>query len=124
MPAGFAGWLPAQEHHGENIGETATHVVFVELKEPWHPPAREPRARSDPTRAEPTLAGATRDGDGPRQNRPPVMAASAGTARLAAPPSGACCRHRHNTASRWSASRRSEASSPDGLTEIEQRTAE
>ncbi len=34
MPAGFAGWLPAQEHHGENIGETATHVVFVELKEP------------------------------------------------------------------------------------------
>jgi beta-alanine degradation protein BauB len=34
MPAGFAGWLPAQEHAGENIGETATHVVFVELKEP------------------------------------------------------------------------------------------
>ena len=31
-----AGWpvAPAQEHHGENIGDTATHVLFVELKEP------------------------------------------------------------------------------------------
>ncbi|MBA4606953.1 cytoplasmic protein [Aeromicrobium sp. Marseille-Q0843] len=27
-------WLPAQEHHAKNIGETATHVIFVELKEP------------------------------------------------------------------------------------------
>lgn len=34
MAAGFAGWLPAQQHHGENIGTTATHVIFVELKEP------------------------------------------------------------------------------------------
>ena len=34
MQAGFAGWLPAQEHHGENIGDTDTHVIFVELKEP------------------------------------------------------------------------------------------
>jgi hypothetical protein len=33
MAAGLAGWLPAQEHHGENIGDTPTHVVFVELKE-------------------------------------------------------------------------------------------
>jgi quercetin dioxygenase-like cupin family protein len=33
MAAGFTGWLPAQEHAGENIGETETHVVFVELKE-------------------------------------------------------------------------------------------
>jgi quercetin dioxygenase-like cupin family protein len=33
MEAGTAGWLPAQEHHGENIGETPTHVLFVELKE-------------------------------------------------------------------------------------------
>jgi hypothetical protein len=32
MPAGLTGWLPAQQHHGENIGETATHVIFVELK--------------------------------------------------------------------------------------------
>lgn len=34
LPAGVAGWLPAQQHHGENIGDTPTHVVFVELKEP------------------------------------------------------------------------------------------
>jgi beta-alanine degradation protein BauB len=27
-------WLPTQEHSGENIGETETHVIFVELKEP------------------------------------------------------------------------------------------
>jgi quercetin dioxygenase-like cupin family protein len=33
MTAGSAGWLPAQQHHGENIGDTATHVLFVELKE-------------------------------------------------------------------------------------------
>ena len=32
MLAGTANWLPAQEHHGENIGETPTHVIFVELK--------------------------------------------------------------------------------------------
>lgn len=32
LPAGMTGWLPAQEHSGENIGDTATHVVFVELK--------------------------------------------------------------------------------------------
>ncbi|MEA2367156.1 MAG: beta-alanine degradation protein BauB, partial [Thermoleophilaceae bacterium] len=34
MPAGKVGWLNAQEHHGENIGETDTHVLFIELKEP------------------------------------------------------------------------------------------
>src|SRR3954449_1420736 len=33
MPAGMTGWLPAQEHAGENIGDTETHVLFVELKE-------------------------------------------------------------------------------------------
>lgn len=32
MSAGHAGWLPAQVHAGENIGETDTHVLFVELK--------------------------------------------------------------------------------------------
>jgi hypothetical protein len=32
MPAGMVGWLPAQEHYGENIGDTPTHVIFVELK--------------------------------------------------------------------------------------------
>jgi hypothetical protein len=33
MPAGVTGWLPAQEHSGENIGQTETHVLFVELKD-------------------------------------------------------------------------------------------
>jgi hypothetical protein len=33
MPAGFTGWLPAQEHAGENIGDSETRVLFVELKE-------------------------------------------------------------------------------------------
>ena len=26
------GWLDAQTHSGENIGDTETHVLFVELK--------------------------------------------------------------------------------------------
>jgi beta-alanine degradation protein BauB len=34
LESGIVGWLPAQQHHGENIGETPTRVVFVELKEP------------------------------------------------------------------------------------------
>jgi beta-alanine degradation protein BauB len=34
IPAGLATWLPAQEHSGENVGETPTHTIFVELKEP------------------------------------------------------------------------------------------
>ena len=33
MPAGLTGWLPAQQHAGENIGDTDTHVLFVELKD-------------------------------------------------------------------------------------------
>ena len=32
--SGEASWLPAQQHVGENVGETDTHVIFVELKEP------------------------------------------------------------------------------------------
>ena len=32
IPAGTTGWLPAQQHYGENIGDTQTHVIFVELK--------------------------------------------------------------------------------------------
>lgn len=27
-----AGWVPAQSHVGENIGDTETHALFVELK--------------------------------------------------------------------------------------------
>ena len=30
--AGTTAWLPAQIHAGENIGQTNTHVIFVELK--------------------------------------------------------------------------------------------
>ncbi len=34
LTAGDAFWLPAQEHAGENIGDTETHTLFVELKDP------------------------------------------------------------------------------------------
>ncbi len=34
LPAFEARWLDAQEHSGMNIGETQTHSIFVELKEP------------------------------------------------------------------------------------------
>ena len=32
LSAHKASWLPAQQHSGHNIGETPTHVIFVELK--------------------------------------------------------------------------------------------
>jgi quercetin dioxygenase-like cupin family protein len=34
LPAGEARWVGAQQHAGTNIGDTGTHCVFVELKEP------------------------------------------------------------------------------------------
>ena len=34
LQAGRVNWLSAQQHSGENIGTTDTHVIFVELKEP------------------------------------------------------------------------------------------
>lgn len=34
IEAGSVRWLDAQEHSGLNIGDTNTHVIFVELKEP------------------------------------------------------------------------------------------
>ena len=34
LAAGEVRWLDAQEHQGRNAGETATHSMFVELKEP------------------------------------------------------------------------------------------
>lgn len=34
LEAGWTGWLAAQAHAGENIGETETRVIFVELKRP------------------------------------------------------------------------------------------
>jgi beta-alanine degradation protein BauB len=39
IAGGFTGWLPAQVHAGENIGDTDTHVIFVELKEGGRAPA-------------------------------------------------------------------------------------
>ena len=33
LEPGEVRWLDAQTHAGENIGQTPTHVVFVELKE-------------------------------------------------------------------------------------------
>jgi hypothetical protein len=38
MTAGTATWLETQEHSGENIGDTETHVIFVELKGPASAP--------------------------------------------------------------------------------------
>ena len=32
LTEGAAHWLPAQQHAGENIGDTPTHAVFVELE--------------------------------------------------------------------------------------------
>lgn len=34
LEAGQVRWVAAQEHAGENIGDTPTHALFVELKEP------------------------------------------------------------------------------------------
>jgi quercetin dioxygenase-like cupin family protein len=33
LAAGTTAWLPAQTHAGHNIGDSQTHVIFVELKE-------------------------------------------------------------------------------------------
>jgi quercetin dioxygenase-like cupin family protein len=34
LPAGQVRWVAAQEHSGENVGDTVTHALFIELKEP------------------------------------------------------------------------------------------
>lgn len=34
LDGGLARWLAAQEHSGENVGDTETRAIFVELKEP------------------------------------------------------------------------------------------
>ena len=39
IESGTTGWLPAQQHSGHNIGDTPTHVIFVELKESSAGPA-------------------------------------------------------------------------------------
>jgi len=33
ITAGTTMWVPAQQHAGENIGDTPSHSIFVELKE-------------------------------------------------------------------------------------------
>ncbi len=33
LKAGTTSWLPSQRHAGENVGDTDTHVLFVELKQ-------------------------------------------------------------------------------------------
>ena len=43
IPAGEVRWLDAQVHSGENIGQSATHVVFVELKDGEAVSGDEPR---------------------------------------------------------------------------------
>lgn len=44
LPAGLARWLPAQSHSGENTGNSETHAIFVELKEPGPGQASAPGA--------------------------------------------------------------------------------
>ena len=39
LAAGLTNWLPAQQHSGHNIGDTDTHVIFVELKDSAAPSA-------------------------------------------------------------------------------------
>jgi hypothetical protein len=46
LEAGLSRWLAAQEHSGENIGTTPTHVMLIELKE--SPPGRAWRSGEDP----------------------------------------------------------------------------
>ncbi len=41
METGQVFWLPAQIHSGENIGDTDTRVLFVELKNSSAPPRRD-----------------------------------------------------------------------------------
>ena len=46
LEAGAVRWLSAQTHSGENIGDTPTHVLFVELREPG---GSEPRGALGPS---------------------------------------------------------------------------
>lgn len=47
LAASEARWLDAQEHSGTNIGDTPTHTIFVELKEPRR--AGSPEVRLGPS---------------------------------------------------------------------------
>jgi hypothetical protein len=37
LEAGQVRWVPAQSHLGENVGDTDTHAIFVELKDAGSP---------------------------------------------------------------------------------------
>ena len=70
LETGTATWLSAQDHHGENIGTTETHVLFVELKEPA-PDGTARRARHrDRPRARQTRSVPSSPGNEARQCRP------------------------------------------------------
>jgi hypothetical protein len=49
LSAGEVRWLDAQVHSGENIGESPTHVLFVELKEQRAAPVESPSPTLGPT---------------------------------------------------------------------------
>ena len=49
LPAGEARWVSAQEHTGENIGNSVSHSIFIELKEPAPTAARTSNAPLGPT---------------------------------------------------------------------------
>ena len=40
LSGGTTAWLDAQEHYGENIGDTDTHALFIELKDGAHAPSQ------------------------------------------------------------------------------------
>lgn len=45
LQAGLTRWLAAQAHAGENIGDTETHVIFIELKQASPDDVKEAPAR-------------------------------------------------------------------------------
>ena len=48
IDSGTVSWLPAQTHYGENIGDTPTHVIFVEMKDPRGGPLLSPNTQIGP----------------------------------------------------------------------------
>jgi hypothetical protein len=48
IDSGTVAWLPAQTHYGENIGDTATHVIFVEVKSAGTRSASSPDSQMGP----------------------------------------------------------------------------
>jgi len=51
LPAGVTRWMPAQDHYGENIGETETHTFFIELKDAAPGSSGEQASRLGPAEA-------------------------------------------------------------------------